>query len=96
MEVQVPDGDGESEVMTSESYFAKQIAVEPDYILSVNPTSVREDAGATDITVRVQVRQDENKEGDEVVQGYVCALATRHQSDGAQYTLPHRKPHDHD
>ena len=36
-------------------YFAKQIAVEPDYILSVNPSSVREDAGATDITVRVKL-----------------------------------------
>ena len=28
-------------------HFAKQIAVEPDYTLSVNPGSVREDAGAT-------------------------------------------------
>ena len=36
-----------------DAYFARQIAVEPDYILSVNPSSVREDAGATDITVSV-------------------------------------------
>ena len=33
--------------------FAKQIAVKPDYMLSVSPTSVREDAKATDITVKV-------------------------------------------
>ena len=38
-----------------EYYFARQIAVEPDYILSVNPSSVREDAGATDVTVRVKL-----------------------------------------
>ena len=33
--------------------FAKQIVVEPTYMLSVSPTSVREDAKTTDITVKV-------------------------------------------
>ena len=37
------------------AYFAKQITVQPDYILSVNPSSVREDAGVTDVNVRVRV-----------------------------------------
>ena len=36
-------------------YFAKQIAVKPDYTLSVSPTSVREDADPTNITVKVAV-----------------------------------------
>ena len=46
MKVEITDGPA--------SYFAKQIAVEPDYILTVNPTSVREDAGPTDIEVKVE------------------------------------------
>ena len=33
-------------------FFAKQIVVQPDYVLSVNPGSVREDADATIVTVR--------------------------------------------
>ena len=40
------------------TFFAKQIAIKPDYILSVNPSSVREDAGATDIEVKVKVGDD--------------------------------------
>ena len=53
MQVQVPMGISQVKIWTE--YFAKQIAVEPDYILSVNPSSVREDAGATDVTVRVRL-----------------------------------------
>ena len=39
---------------TDTAYFAKQIVVQPDYVLSVNPGSVREDADATTVTVRVK------------------------------------------
>ncbi|MCE2448926.1 MAG: putative Ig domain-containing protein [Candidatus Latescibacteria bacterium] len=48
------DEDGSSIPMS----FAKQIAIEPDYILSVNPSSVREDAGGTDIEIKVKVGDD--------------------------------------
>ena len=51
MDVGPNDEDG-SPVRT---YFAGQIAIKPDYILSVNPNSVREDAGATEIEVKVKV-----------------------------------------
>ena len=61
MQVQVPDGDDQGQSRTS--YFARQIAVKPDYILSVNPSSIREDADATDVTVSVRLR--DNKEVDE-------------------------------
>ncbi len=40
---------------TEAQYFTKQIAVKPDYTLSVSPTSVREDADPTNITVKVTV-----------------------------------------
>ena len=56
MVVQVPDADNGAGEQTS--IFTKQIAVQPDYILSASPTSVREDAGATDITVKVKVSDD--------------------------------------
>ena len=46
--------------ISGSSYFARQIAVEPDYVLSVNPSSVREDAGATDVTVSVEDLSDED------------------------------------
>ena len=45
-------GDGESDVPTP---FGKQIVVQPDYVLSVNPSSVREDSDATTITVTASV-----------------------------------------
>ena len=45
-------------------YFAGQIAIKPDYILSVNPNSVREDAGATEIEVKVKVGDDTAVEED--------------------------------
>ena len=45
----------------SPEYFARQIAVEPDYTLSVNPSSVREDAGATDITVSVTAKDEDDR-----------------------------------
>ncbi len=38
--------------------FARQIAIEPTYVLSVNPSSVREDAGGTDIEIKVKVGDD--------------------------------------
>ena len=54
--VTVPDADVANDVEVV--YFAKQIEIEPDYILSVNPSSVREDAGETDIEVKVKVSDD--------------------------------------
>ena len=54
MDASPNDEDG-SPVSTS---FAKQIAIEPDYILSVNPSSVREEAGGTDIEIKVKVGDD--------------------------------------
>ena len=50
MEVQV-GGDNTTDM----AYFAKQIVVQPDYVLSVNPGSVREDADATNVTVTASV-----------------------------------------
>ena len=52
MKVTVPHGDnaGSSQAV----YFAKQIVVGPDYILTVNPSTVREDAGETEIEVTVE------------------------------------------
>ena len=66
MAVTVTDGDetGNTEV----EYFAKQIAVEPDYILTVNPSSVREDlTRATEIEVNVKVGDDTAVTQDEPV-----------------------------
>ena len=54
MNVGVNDGDDNS----VPTFFAGQIAIEPDYILSVNPSSVREDAGGTDIEIKVKVGDD--------------------------------------
>ena len=66
IQVEVPNGDANAGEVTET--FAKQIAVLPDYILSVNPTSVREDAGTTNITVKVKVRDDgDDDEEDEKV-----------------------------
>ncbi|MXX38279.1 MAG: hypothetical protein F4Z85_09495, partial [Gemmatimonadetes bacterium] len=53
MAVEVADVDAGSGEQTE--LFAKQIAVEPTYTLSVSPTSVREDADPTNITVKVTV-----------------------------------------
>ena len=55
MEVEVINGDEASGEV--DAFFARQIAVEPDYILSVNPSSIREDADATDITVSVRLKE---------------------------------------
>ena len=44
---------------SSVEYFAKQITLRADYILSVNPNSVREDARRTEVTVKVKVGNDE-------------------------------------
>ena len=52
MKVIVPDGDESGDA--SPEYFAKQIAVGPDYILTVDPSTVREDAGETEIEVTVE------------------------------------------
>ena len=57
MTVLVPDGDTDGQNWTG--YFAKQIAVKPTYILSVNPSSVREEPTVTtDIAVTVKVADD--------------------------------------
>ena len=53
--VDATDEDGSPEMS---SFFAKQIAIAPTYILSVNPSSVREDAGGTDIEIKVKVGDD--------------------------------------
>ena len=67
MVVQVPDGDIDDPPSAPQpGYFAKQIAVQPDYMLSLNRASVREDDGATDVTVRVDITQDETDNDDEV------------------------------
>ena len=52
--VEVTDGAGDRYY----TYFAKQIVLLPDYMLSVNPSSVREDAGVTDINVKVKTSND--------------------------------------
>ena len=62
IQVQVPDGDQSGQNWTQ--YSARQIAVEPDYILSVNPSSVREDAGVTDVTVRVRLSDEDDVDED--------------------------------
>ena len=41
------------------SFFAKQIVLEPDYELTVHPTSVREDDGPVTLTLRVTVGSDD-------------------------------------
>ena len=51
MAVEVDDVDAGTGEVTE--LFAKQIVVKPDYMLSVSPTSMREDARPTDITVKV-------------------------------------------
>ena len=43
---------------TSVQYFAKQVTARADYILSVNPNSIREDARRTSVTVKVKVGND--------------------------------------
>ena len=59
MEVEVPDGIMILVLIISDAkYFAQQIAVEPTYILSVSPTSVREDDDPTNIAVKVRVCDD--------------------------------------
>ena len=59
MVVEVPDADNTPDNNVLEPFFAKQIAIEPDYKLSVNPSSVREDAtGTTEIEVNVKVGDD--------------------------------------
>ena len=59
MKVVVPDADNDPDSNNIDEFFAKQIAVGSDYILSVNPESVREDVNRTvDIAVKVKVRDD--------------------------------------
>ena len=58
MDVVVEDEDGTALTGAEIPSFAKQIAIEPTYILSVNPSSVREDAGGTDIEIKVEVGND--------------------------------------
>ncbi len=58
MSVQVQDGNKDSGALSDKEHFAKQFTVNPEYILSVNPSSMREDAGPTDIAVTVKVSDD--------------------------------------
>ena len=77
--VTVADADdtGNNEI----EYFAKQIAVEPDYILSVNPSSVREDVTrATEIEVNVKVGDDTEVTQDESVNLWFGSNQTGHNS----------------
>ena len=71
MEVEVPDADNTPASNNLTEFFAKQIAIEPDYILSVSPTSVREDDDPTNIAVKVRVCDT----CDEVGCKYACVLA---------------------
>ena len=68
--VDVPnaDNDPDTDANNIPEFFAKQIAIEPDYILSVNPNSVREDVTrATEIEVNVKVGDDTAVTQDEPV-----------------------------
>ena len=60
MQVQVPDADDANPTANPlNSFFSKQIVIGPDYILSVNPSSVREDVNKTvDIEAKVKVSDD--------------------------------------
>ena len=60
MQVQVPDADDANPTSNPlNSFFGKQIVVKPDYLVSVNPSSVREDVNKTvDIEVKVKVSDD--------------------------------------
>ena len=95
--MQVPDGDESSADFRSE-YFARQIAVKPDYILSLNASNVREDAGVTNITVIVKVRDDEEVDDDEevVAQDTSVPLRLGTNQTGLNRSLPHRIPHTYD
>ena len=93
MQVQVHDGDGSSGDLESE-YFTRQIAVSPDYELSVNPRSIREDADATDATVSVRLKEgkaaDANNDTDVQVQLITNqqGLNTRFRSTSTTLTIP--------
>ena len=79
MAVTVTDADDTGNTETE--YFAKQIAIEPDYILSVNPSSVREDAtGVTEIEVNVKVGDDTAVTQDESVNLWFGSNQTGHNS----------------
>ena len=60
MQVQVPDADDANPTSNPlNSFFAKQIVVEPDYLLSLEPGSVREDVNRTvNIEAKVKVSDD--------------------------------------
>ena len=93
MQVQVPDGDGGSGDTESE-YFTRQIAVSPDYVLSVNPSSIREDADATDITVSVRLRDGKAVDEDDPTSVLVSLIThqqgfnTRFRSNNTTLTIP--------
>ena len=57
---------GDDNTTPTESFFAS-ITVQPDYVLSVNPGSVREDAGVTNITVRAKTGDGIAVKGDKYV-----------------------------
>ncbi len=54
------EGNEDGSSIDPSTYFAKQIVLKPDYVLSVHPTSVREDIDdPVTITVRVRVGSDD-------------------------------------
>ena len=82
---------GANDIQTE--YFAKQIAVKPDYTLSVSPTSVREDADPTNIAVKVSsltilVLRYQRK--------YACSLAARQPIRRGSRLVSAWPPHAHD
>ena len=80
MEVQV-GGDNTTDM----AYFAKQIVVQPDYVLSVNPGSVREDADATTVSVRVKAGNGVAVDADKYV---LLSVSTEGLNTRFRITLP--------
>ena len=81
--VSVPDADHATDPVNNPivEYFAKQIVIEPDYILTVNPNSVREDVTrATEIEVNVKVGDDTAVTQDEPVNLGFITSQTGHNS----------------
>ena len=70
---------------TDTAYFAKQIVVQPDYVLSVNPGSVREDADATTVSVRVKTGNGVAVDADKYV---LLSVSTEGLNTRFRITLP--------
>ena len=88
IEVAVPDADNTPASNNLSEFFAKQIAIEPDYTLAVNPSSVREDADATQVTVSVTAKEDVGHARSVPVQYSTVGLNTRFLSSQTTLTIP--------